>query len=430
MGATCRALAPDPARHRDRRDDGRVSARAPEARARRRVATVEIVLGLAAGVLLARRRATGCSARRDVHVGELRGASVRLSVLVFGVLLVHSLPEGLRSGPPTPLNGGAEPVRDPRDRAPEHSRRDERRPPDGRGRLQSLQPVLGGGSDERASARRCGARVPRRRARARPARLRPSRSQPGRCWRSSPSSSCRRRSGRAAGCARASGASPEQPRCSHSRQLQASRGCGLSSDALRKSRISSDGLPPMAADRQSPRLSGMNTSEKGVAMRDIFKYGGFVASAVLIAFGVVHRHRRLGRQQRPRQPQARADHGHAGHDPRRDQGGEPEGRPDRSRIRARASPAGRSTPGARRSLRQLHANPRARGNRWTDLLPDGPLPRCEGQSDFGRDEGREGSEDRPAGRERASQPLGDRDLTHHSAQHVLLRRARRRSSGS
>src|SRR6266511_1152205 len=36
--------------------------------------------------------------RREVHVGELRGTGVRLSVLVFGVLLVHSLPEGLAIG--------------------------------------------------------------------------------------------------------------------------------------------------------------------------------------------------------------------------------------------------------------------------------------------------------------------------------------------
>jgi zinc transporter, ZIP family len=36
--------------------------------------------------------------RRDVHVGRLRGAGVRRSVLVFAVLLVHSLPEGLAIG--------------------------------------------------------------------------------------------------------------------------------------------------------------------------------------------------------------------------------------------------------------------------------------------------------------------------------------------
>jgi ZIP family zinc transporter len=35
---------------------------------------------------------------RDVHVGKLRGAGVRRSVLVFAVLLVHSLPEGLAIG--------------------------------------------------------------------------------------------------------------------------------------------------------------------------------------------------------------------------------------------------------------------------------------------------------------------------------------------
>lgn len=53
--------------------------------------------GLLAGVLflLVGRRALE---RRDVHVGALRGAGVRRSVLVFGVLLVHSLPEGFAIG--------------------------------------------------------------------------------------------------------------------------------------------------------------------------------------------------------------------------------------------------------------------------------------------------------------------------------------------
>jgi len=59
--------------------------------------TVEIVLGLVAGVLLVV-AAHRLLARRNVHVGELRGAGVRLSVLVFGVLFVHSLPEGLAIG--------------------------------------------------------------------------------------------------------------------------------------------------------------------------------------------------------------------------------------------------------------------------------------------------------------------------------------------
>jgi zinc transporter, ZIP family len=59
--------------------------------------TVEIVLGLLAGVLLVV-AAHRLLARRNVHVGELRGAGVRLSVLVFGVLFVHSLPEGLAIG--------------------------------------------------------------------------------------------------------------------------------------------------------------------------------------------------------------------------------------------------------------------------------------------------------------------------------------------
>ena len=37
-------------------------------------------------------------ARRDVHVGALRGAGVRRSAVVFTVLLVHSLPEGFAMG--------------------------------------------------------------------------------------------------------------------------------------------------------------------------------------------------------------------------------------------------------------------------------------------------------------------------------------------
>ena len=53
--------------------------------------------GLFAGVafLVVARRALE---QRDVHVGALRGSGVRRSVLVFGVLLVHSLPEGFAIG--------------------------------------------------------------------------------------------------------------------------------------------------------------------------------------------------------------------------------------------------------------------------------------------------------------------------------------------
>jgi zinc transporter, ZIP family len=59
--------------------------------------TAPVAAGLAAGIafLLASRRFLE---RRDVHVGQLGGAGVRRSVLVFGVLLVHSLPEGLAIG--------------------------------------------------------------------------------------------------------------------------------------------------------------------------------------------------------------------------------------------------------------------------------------------------------------------------------------------
>jgi ZIP family zinc transporter len=57
----------------------------------------QVGAGLAGGCLflLATRRAL---ARRDVHVGLLRGASVRRSLLVLGVLFVHSLPEGFAIG--------------------------------------------------------------------------------------------------------------------------------------------------------------------------------------------------------------------------------------------------------------------------------------------------------------------------------------------
>jgi ZIP family zinc transporter len=50
-----------------------------------------VAAGLVVGVLflLGSRRLL---AKRDVHVGQLRGAGVQRSLLVFGVLLVHSLP--------------------------------------------------------------------------------------------------------------------------------------------------------------------------------------------------------------------------------------------------------------------------------------------------------------------------------------------------
>jgi ZIP family zinc transporter len=56
-----------------------------------------VAAGLLVGILfllVSRRFIAG----RDVHVGELRGAGVRRSLLVFGVLLVHSLPEGFAIG--------------------------------------------------------------------------------------------------------------------------------------------------------------------------------------------------------------------------------------------------------------------------------------------------------------------------------------------
>jgi ZIP family zinc transporter len=56
-----------------------------------------VASGLAAGIafLVIARFVLG---RSDVHVGDLRGAGVRTSVLVFAVLFVHSLPEGFAIG--------------------------------------------------------------------------------------------------------------------------------------------------------------------------------------------------------------------------------------------------------------------------------------------------------------------------------------------
>jgi ZIP family zinc transporter len=58
---------------------------------------IEVVGGTAAGVafLLVARRALR---HHDLHVGHLSGAGVQRSLLVFAVLFVHSLPEGLAIG--------------------------------------------------------------------------------------------------------------------------------------------------------------------------------------------------------------------------------------------------------------------------------------------------------------------------------------------
>ena len=59
--------------------------------------TAVVAGGVLAGVLFliaSRRTLEG----RDVHVGKLRGAGVRRSMLVLGVLFVHSLPEGFAIG--------------------------------------------------------------------------------------------------------------------------------------------------------------------------------------------------------------------------------------------------------------------------------------------------------------------------------------------
>ena len=57
----------------------------------------EVVLGLAVGIAFLTTARLALRSR-DVHVGEMRGAGVQLSVLVFFVLFVHSLPEGFAIG--------------------------------------------------------------------------------------------------------------------------------------------------------------------------------------------------------------------------------------------------------------------------------------------------------------------------------------------
>jgi ZIP family zinc transporter len=59
--------------------------------------TTEVVAAAAAGVafLLVARRALR---RHELHVGRVSGTGVQRSLLVFGVLFVHSLPEGLAIG--------------------------------------------------------------------------------------------------------------------------------------------------------------------------------------------------------------------------------------------------------------------------------------------------------------------------------------------
>lgn len=63
----------------------------------REAADIGVALGMLAGVafLLAARSALG---RRDLRVGTARGPDARRAVLVFAVLFVHSLPEGLALG--------------------------------------------------------------------------------------------------------------------------------------------------------------------------------------------------------------------------------------------------------------------------------------------------------------------------------------------
>ncbi len=60
-------------------------------------ATASVLVALAVGIAFLG-TARALLLRRDLHVGQLSGADVRTSVLVFVVLFVHSLPEGFAIG--------------------------------------------------------------------------------------------------------------------------------------------------------------------------------------------------------------------------------------------------------------------------------------------------------------------------------------------
>ena len=127
-----------------------------------------VLAGLGIGVaflVVARRRLSPDSGFLGNH-----GPGARTSALVFLVLFVHSLPEGPRDRRGLRLRPRrSQPLRDPRDRDPEHPRGDQRRDPDGRGGVRARAPVLGGGRDQRRPAGRRGRRLPRGRAGVRPA---------------------------------------------------------------------------------------------------------------------------------------------------------------------------------------------------------------------------------------------------------------------
>ena len=239
-----------------------------------------VATGFLAGVLLllAAGRLLG---GRDVHVGELRGAGVRLSVLVFGVLLVHSLPEGLAIGTAYAS-----------DRAglslfvilaialqniPEGT--SIALPMDQAGFSRSSQfwaAVL-----TSASAGRCCGGVSRRRAHPRASagviRLRGRRDARARRVRA-------RSAGGSSTCAWGGRRSARRSR----RDAGARRGYGrlaafcapIFRESRKARRPATDGARARAFE-----TAAMNRNEKGVAMWNLLKYGGIAASVVLIAFG-------------------------------------------------------------------------------------------------------------------------------------------------
>ena len=134
----------------------------------------------------------------------------------------------------------------------------------------------------------------------------------------------------------------------------------------------------------------MEAHEKGVAMkRKVFEYGGIAASCVLICIGA-----------------GAIGLGAWGVNEVRDSLAQENivGTPDSS-IPGQKVDTGSEA----RAFAATMRRPRARGHGRQDLRRDGQVPGSAGQGDQRRGRGREGSEDRPARRQRRPQHLGDRD---------------------
>ena len=171
-----------------------------------------------------------------------------------------------------------------------------------------------------------------------------------------------------------------------------------------KRRTEYGGSAPMSPSRWRRHDAGMNSHAKGVAMkRKLFEYGGIAASVILIAVGL-----------------GSIGLGAWGFNEVRDNLAQENivGTPDSS-IPGQKVDTG-SEARAFAAVMRKHALEATRG---PDLRRDGQVPRRAGQRDERRGCSGQGSEDRPARRERGPEPLGHRDRSHHGADHGVHGRA-------